>query len=145
MIETHTWTRCNIIFFALSVILWFLYAVLIALIPVTYMEWGETLFNHAVPSNCMDTPEFWLLCFIVPVFCLAPELTYRYFNSKWFPTELEKIELDQHSRGREEGDEFQSILPGRRSISMQRPTETWSTKPQGGTHNEGTLARSYEF
>jgi len=145
MIETHTWTRCNVIWFALSVILWFLYAVIFALLPVTWSGWGETLFNYAVPSNCMDTPEFWLLCFIVPVFCLAPELTYRYFSRKWFPSELEKIQLDQQSRGREEGDEFQSILPGRRSISMQRPTETWSTKPQGGTHNEGTLARSYEF
>jgi len=131
MIETHTWTRCNVIWFALSVILWFLYAVIFALLPVTWSGWGETLFNYAVPSNCMDTPEFWLLCFIVPVFCLAPELTYRYFSRKWFPSELEKIQLDQQSRGREEGDEFQSTLPGRRSISMQRPTETWSTKPQG--------------
>lgn len=131
MIETHTWTRCNVIWFALSVILWFLYAVSYAFLPVTWSGFGDILFNYAVPSNCMDTPEFWLLCFIVPVFCLAPELTYRYFSRKWFPTELEKIQLDQHSRDCEEVDESQDIPSGRRSISMQRPTETWSTKPKG--------------
>jgi len=119
MIETHLWTICNVIWFILSVLSWYIFALVWALFPVSWQLTDS--FYYGSPEMVIVTPEFWLLSFLVPVMCLSPELTYRYFKKKFAPTYLDAIQAAEvvYFHDNDKAKALDKVERARKSISLQ--------------------------
>jgi len=95
MIETKTWERTSKIFFGLSVLSWFIFALAWNGFP---LSWG---FGNAdvyyVSQKTFGIMQFWLAIICTPILCMFPEIIFKYLMRMYIaPTRLHVIEELEH-------------------------------------------------
>jgi len=145
MMDTYTWTRCNLIWFVLSPLSWFAFALLWTEILPPEGGWYNPMY-YKVPEVVMGTPIFWLQCFMIPTFILMPEVAFRYFRRRYFPKRLDFIQAAEVLYGANKDpdrDEFEPVAGGDGGQVEMSPSPGLLNKPRvdAGSINIDTTSR----
>ncbi|ETO23478.1 hypothetical protein RFI_13704 [Reticulomyxa filosa] len=96
MIETKTWTSWTAVVFFLSLLLWFVFAIVWSAIPLS-LGWGNDDI-YQVAQYAFRMPVMWFIVMFIVWLCVFPELVFRYIRRMYFPTRLHVIEeLERYS------------------------------------------------
>ncbi|ETO37054.1 hypothetical protein RFI_00007 [Reticulomyxa filosa] len=90
MIETKTWTSWTVLVFFLSLLLWFVFAIVWSAIPPS-LGWGNNDI-YQVAQHAFKMPVFWFIIMFAVSLCVVPEVLYRYIRRMYFPTRLHVIQ-----------------------------------------------------
>ncbi|ETO34941.1 hypothetical protein RFI_02132 [Reticulomyxa filosa] len=90
MIETKTWTSWTALVFFLSLLLWFVFAIVWSAIPPN-LGWGNNDI-YQVAQHAFKMPIFWFIVMFAVSLCIVPEILFRYVRRMYFPTRLNIVE-----------------------------------------------------
>jgi len=74
-VETRTWTKWTFLMFVVSLLLWFVFALVWSVIPPDW-GWGNSDV-YRVAQNSFERPTFWFSVIIATAMCIAPEIIVR--------------------------------------------------------------------